>query len=326
MIHFNKIVRQIALVTSLVGLWVSPGLCQENQVETRHAALANGSANIPASSTGAGPSSTPQWTRILDRIIQRTDLPDGTVPSLSQQAQANRGLSLLGNDPSDSAQSPLQVGSGFQLVLLLSVLSLAPAILLMTTCYVRIIIVLGLLRQALGTNQLPPTQVLTSISIFMTIFIMAPVWNRVYEDAIKPYSEEGSQMSMEQAWNAGVAPIREFMINQIEYIGNQDDVHLFYNYHTRGGTPAANYGEVPTQVLLPAFMLSELKTAFFMGFLIYLPFLIIDLVVAAVTISMGMMMLPPAMISMPFKLLLFVLVDGWHLVVDMLLQSFGALG
>jgi flagellar biosynthetic protein FliP len=218
------------------------------------------------------------------------------------------------------------LSSSLQIILLLTVLSLAPAILLMTTCYVRIIVVLGLLKQALGTGQLPPSQVITSISIFMTIFVMAPVWNQVYQQAIVPYTAEDSSMSMQEAWNAGSAPLRSFMSRQIDMAGNHDDVHLFYSYNSPGAPPPEHIEDVPLQVLLPAYMLSELKTAFLMGFQIFLPFLLIDLVVASVTISMGMMMLPPAMISLPFKLLLFVLIDGWHLVVAMLLESFGTYG
>jgi flagellar biosynthetic protein FliP len=157
----------------------------------------------------------------------------------------------------------------------------------------------------------------------MTLFVMAPVWNKVYEAGIAPYTAEGSTMSLKDAWTAGSAPLRSFMSRQIDMAGNYDDVHLFYSYNSPGATPPQHMEDVPLQVLLPAYMLSELKTAFLMGFQIFLPFLLIDLVVASVTISMGMMMLPPAMISLPFKLLLFVLIDGWHLVVAMLLQSFG---
>jgi flagellar biosynthetic protein FliP len=157
----------------------------------------------------------------------------------------------------------------------------------------------------------------------MTMFIMAPVWNQVYDKAIVPYTAENSTMTMQQAWEAGVQPLREFMSRQIDMAGNHDDVHLFYAYNDPGAQAPKHFEEVPLQVLLPAYMLSELKTAFLMGFQIFLPFLLIDLVVASVTISMGMMMLPPAMISLPFKLLLFVLIDGWHLVVAMLLESFG---
>lgn len=213
--------------------------------------------------------------------------------------------------------------SSLQIILLLTVLSLAPAILLMTTCYVRIIVVMGLLRQALGTGQLPPSQVVTALSLFMTMFVMAPVWNRVYEESIAPYTASGSTMTMQEAWDAGVAPMREFMERQIAMAGNHDDVTLFASYHDPDGPPPEFLDEAPLVVLLPAYMLSELKTAFLMGFQIFLPFLLIDLVVASVTISMGMMMLPPAMISLPFKLLLFVLIDGWHTVVGMLLESFG---
>ncbi|MEZ6137361.1 MAG: flagellar type III secretion system pore protein FliP [Pirellulaceae bacterium] len=215
------------------------------------------------------------------------------------------------------------LSSSLQVLILLTVLSLAPAVLLMTTCYVRIIVVMGLLRQALGTGQLPPSQVITSISLFMTMFVMAPVWNRVYQDAIRPYTAPNSTMSMEQAWAAGITPVREFMERQISMAGNTADVELFAAYDDPTAPPPKYLDQVPLRVLLPAYMLSELKTAFLMGFQIFLPFLLIDLVVASVTISMGMMMLPPAMISLPFKLLLFVLIDGWHLVVEMLLESFG---
>jgi len=219
--------------------------------------------------------------------------------------------------------SPKGLSSSLQILLLLTVLSLAPAILLMTTCYVRVIVVFGLLKQALGAQQLPPSQVITSISLFITIFVMSPVWTKVYNDAIEPYTQEGSQMTATEAWERGAAPIREFMSRQIAMADNHDDVHLFYSRYAPDSPGPKNFDEVPLQVLLPAYMLSELKTAFLMGFKIYLPFLILDIVIASVTVSMGMMMLPPAMISMPFKLLLFVLVDGWRLVVHMLLESFG---
>lgn len=221
--------------------------------------------------------------------------------------------------------SPRGLSGSLQILLMLTVLSLAPAILLMTTCYVRVIVVLGLLRQALGAAQLPPSQVITSISLFITLFVMAPVWNEVYQESIRPYTDPQSSMTMQDAWDKGQRPIRQFMARQIAMAGNYDDVHLFYSRHSPGSPPPQSFDEVPLTVLLPAYMLSELKTAFLMGFQIYLPFLILDLVIASVTISMGMMMLPPAMISMPFKLLLFVLVDGWHLVVQMLLDSFGTL-
>lgn len=256
-------------------------------------------------------------------------------PALAQP-EANRpaGIDLpggLGNP--EQWTSPEGLSGALQVMLLLTVLSLAPAILLMTTCFVRIIVVLGLLRQALGTQQLPPSQVVTSIALFMTLLIMSPVWSQVYDDAIRPYTER--EITLAEAWDAGVEPIRRFMADQIRRTENDEDVYLFLRYlpeaaeSESGEEPQYVYygatGEqrnVPLRALVPAFMLSELKTAFLIGFQIYLPFVILDIVVASITIAMGMMMLPPVMISLPFKLLLFVLVDGWHLVVEMLMQSF----
>ncbi|MEM9365926.1 MAG: flagellar type III secretion system pore protein FliP [Planctomycetota bacterium] len=221
--------------------------------------------------------------------------------------------------------SPEGMAGSIQIMLMLTVLSLAPAVLLMTTCYVRIIIVLGLLRQAIGLQSLPPSQVMTSLALFLTLFVMGPVWARVYNEAVIPYTDPDVELSLEDAFYAGVLPIRQFMQRQIDVAGNDDDVILFHTYMAPDGPPPSTYEEVPLRVLLPAFILSELKTAFLMGFQIYLPFLIVDLVVASVTISMGMLMLPPAVISLPFKLLLFVLVDGWNLVAGMLMKSFGTI-
>ena len=215
--------------------------------------------------------------------------------------------------------SPEGLASTIQVMLLLTVLSLAPAVLLMTTSFVRIVIVLGLLKQALGTQQLPPSQVITSAALFLTLLIMAPVWKQSYDEGIKPYSDR--QIGLEEAWDATIGPVRRFMSDQIEKTGNSDDVWLFLDYMPDTPTPES-YEDVPLAALLPAFMLSELKTSFLIGFQIYLPFLILDMVISSVMISMGMLMLPPVLISLPFKLLLFVLADGWHLVVGMLLESF----
>ena len=233
--------------------------------------------------------------------------------------------------------SPEGLSSTIQVMLLLTVISLAPAILMMTTSFVRILIVLGLLRQALGTQQLPPSQVITSIALFMTALLMTPVWTDVYQDSIKPYTDK--QIGLEEAWDRGAEPVRRFMGNQIRRTDNNDDVYLFLKYLPGEYDPETaelpdNYAYyeakederlVPLQALLPAFMLSELKTAFLIGFKIYLPFVSLDIVVASVTISMGMLMLPPVLISLPFKLLLFVLLDGWRLVVEMLMESFQVL-
>jgi len=265
-------------------------------------------------------------------------------PSAVAQQTPNAPASLPGMDGlldggPEAWTSPDRLSSTIQIMLLLTVLSIAPAILLMTTCFVRIIVVLGLLRQAMGTQQLPPNQVITAITLFLTFLIMMPVWERVKTDAVVPYTE--GRISFDEARQRGLRPIREFMTNQIERTGNSDDVWLFLDYLPRPEPPDgrlptgyseiedvplemlyADYDDVPLSALLPAFMVSELKTAFLIGFQIYLPFLILDLVIASVTISMGMLMLPPVLISLPFKLLLFVLVDGWHLVVGMLLESF----
>jgi flagellar biosynthetic protein FliP len=237
----------------------------------------------------------------------------------SEKSPAGQLLSGVAGGPEQWA-SPTGLASTLQIMLLLTVISMAPAILLMTTCFVRVIVVLGLLRQALGTQQLPPSQVITSIALFLTVLIMTPVWSRSYNQGIKPYTSE--EIGLSEAWERGVQPIRRFMSDQIERTGNSADVWLFYKYLPETSTEPKTYDDVPLQALLPAFMLSELKTAFLIGFQIYLPFLIMDIVVASITISMGMMMLPPVLISLPFKLLLFVLVDGWHLVVGMLLESF----
>jgi flagellar biosynthetic protein FliP len=216
--------------------------------------------------------------------------------------------------------SPEGLSSALQVMLLLTVISLAPAVLLMTTCFVRIIVVLGLLRQALGTQQLPPSQVITSIALFMSLLIMSPVWKQVYDQAVVPYTAR--QITLSEAWERGAAPIRRFMSEQIDRTGNSGDIWLFYQYLPQQSSPPESYDDVPLVCLLPAFMLSELKTSFLIGFQIYLPFLVLDIVISSITISMGMLMLPPVLISLPFKLLLFVLVDGWRLVVGMLLESF----
>ncbi len=264
-----------------------------------------------------------RWSLIAGAILAVLLLVSSSHDATAQEP-ANRDAKIdvqgfLGGGP-QKWTSPEGMGSAIQVMLLLTVLSLAPSILLMTTCFIRMIVVLGLLRQALGTQQLPPSQVITAITMFLTLLIMSPVWKQVYDDGIHPYTSK--QITIEEAWERGIKPIRRFMSEQIERTGNSEDVHMFYKYLPPDTPTPQSYDDVPLAALLPAFMLSELKTAFLIGFQIYLPFLILDIVVASVTISMGMLMLPPALISLPFKLLLFVLVDGWHLVVGMLLDSF----
>lgn len=281
---------------------------------------------LGAPATGLGTWLTVLMVALLHPVALHAqgDSPVADPPDPPAAPQIDDGSSWLAAGP-EAWTSPQRLSSTLQIMLLLTVLSLAPAVLLMTTSFVRIIVVLGLLRQALGIPQLPPSQVLTSVALFLTILIMTPVWNEVYEEAIVPYTDPSVSMSLDEAWDAGVRPIRRFMSRQIELAGNSDDVWLFYHYLPPDTPAPKSYDDVPLRVLLPAYMLSELKTAFLIGFQIYLPFLILDIVVSSITISMGMLMLPPVMISLPFKLMLFVLVDGWHLVVGMLLDSFGPL-
>ena len=222
--------------------------------------------------------------------------------------------------PATDAKS---VSASLQILVLLTVLTLIPSILVMTTAFPRIIIVLALLRQAVGAPQLPPGQVLLGLSLFVTILIMTPTWQKVHAEAVAPYLD--SRMGQAQAMDITAAHLKNFMYRQIEQAGNDEDVYLFLEY-TENREIAADekidVAKTPLTVMIPAFMLSELKTAFVMGFRIYLPFLVIDMVIATILLSMGMMMLPPVLISLPFKLLLFVLADGWHLVVETLLESF----
>lgn len=213
-----------------------------------------------------------------------------------------------------------------QILVLMTVLALVPSILIMTTCFTRILVVLVLLRQAMGTPQLPPPQVLLGLALFLTLLVMGPTWARVNQDALQPYLS--NQMSQRAALDVALGHMRTFMFAQIDRTNNHEDIYLFHEYAT-GQTIAVDQNitlaQVSTTALIPAFILSELKTAFVMGFRIYLPFLVIDMVIASILISMGMMMLPPVLISLPFKILLFVLADGWHLIIQTLLGSFEAL-
>lgn len=214
------------------------------------------------------------------------------------------------------------LSSTLQIFVLMTVLTLLPSIVLMMTCFVRMLVVLVLLRQALGTQTLPPSQVIVGLALFMTILAMAPTWERVRTTAIDPYIA-GEKPQME-ALSSASGELREFMFDQIEAAGNEEDVYMMYEYAARapvGENDTLTRAQVPMTALMPAFLVSELKAAFVMGFRIYLPFLVIDMVIATVLVAMGMMMLPPVLISLPFKLLLFVLADGWHLVAGSLMAS-----
>ncbi len=214
-----------------------------------------------------------------------------------------------------SATNPQDLSKGLQILILLTVLTLSPAILVMSTAFTRIVIVLSLVRQAIGTAQLPPNQVIIGLSLILTFFVMSPTITDINSNALQPYLQ--SKLPQDQALTKALVPLRTFMFKQT----SSSDLELFMGMsHLK---KPKNRGDVPTYVLLPAFSISELKTAFQLGFIIFLPFLIIDMVVSSILVAMGMMFLPPATISLPFKLILFVLVDGWHLICQSLVSGFG---
>lgn len=213
-----------------------------------------------------------------------------------------------------NTDNPQEVASSLQILFLLTVLSLAPALLIMMTSFTRVVVVLSFMRNALGTQQTPPNQVLIGLAIFLTFFIMTPTWNQVNKQALQPYL--AGQIGQEEAMKKAAEPVRTFMFKQTR----EKDLALFVNL-AKLERPN-NYDDIPTYVLVPAFAISELKTAFQIGFIIFIPFIVIDMVVASSLMSMGMLMLPPMMISLPFKILLFVMVDGWNLLVRSLVNSF----
>ncbi|MBI3090195.1 MAG: flagellar type III secretion system pore protein FliP [Candidatus Tectomicrobia bacterium] len=234
----------------------------------------------------------------------------GTLPVQAQQIPLPSLQVGVGQ-----ANNPEQVALSLQILLLLTILSLAPAILIMMTSFARIVVVLAFLRQAMGTQQMPPNQVLVGLALFLSLFIMFPVWQQINSKALQPYLTH--EISQPEALTRAAAPLREFMLKQTR----EKDLGLFVSL-ARLERPQST-ASLPTWVVIPAFMISELKTAFQIGFLLYIPFLVLDMVVASILLSMGMMMLPPILISLPFKLLLFVLVDGWNLIVGSLVRSFG---
>jgi flagellar biosynthesis protein FliP len=212
------------------------------------------------------------------------------------------------------ATNPDDVSITLQILFLMTILSLAPAILILTTAFTRIAVVLQFLRQAMGTAQVPPSQVLIGLSLFLTFFVMAPTWTRVNDEALQPYLNK--KLSLEQAVDKGIVPMRAFMMRQTR----EEDLALFVKL--ANGEKPQSRDDVPLHALVPAYALSELRIGFQIGFMLFIPFLVIDMVISSILLSMGMMMLPPVLISLPFKILLFILVDGWHLVVQSLLDSF----
>jgi flagellar biosynthesis protein FliP len=239
------------------------------------------------------------------------------VPAIAMAATAPTAPTVplpsinLGLSP---AKSPTQVVAALQILLLLTVLTLAPTLLVMVTSFTRIIVVLSFVRTALGTQQTPPNQVLLGLALLLTFFVMTPVIKQVNADAIQPYLK--NKISQEQALDRAAAPLRTFMFKQTR----EKDIQLFYAISKEPRPQAPS--DVPTYILVPAFVISELKTAFEIGFAIYIPFIVIDMVTASILLSMGMMMIPPILISLPFKILIFILVDGWNLTVAAIFQSF----
>ncbi len=225
---------------------------------------------------------------------------DVSIPTLS--------LNLSETDQPDAAVPAIKI------IGLLTILTVAPAILLMTTSFTRIIIVLSFIRQALGTQSMPPNQVLVGLALFLTMFTMAPVWNNINQNAFTPYVEK--TITQSEAFDRAIVPVRKFMLAQTQ----ESDLAMLMNVASLEKPEKAE--DVPMTALMPAFLVSELKTAFSIGFLIYIPFLIIDMVVSAILMAMGMLMLPPTVISLPFKLILFVMVDGWALIVEQIVKSF----
>ena len=241
------------------------------------------------------------WVWILSSLL---------ISSGEVQAQTLPKISLQVEDAEQGGDAAVSL----QIIFLLTILSLAPSILIMMTSFTRIVVVLSFLRTAIGTQQMPPNQLLIGLSLFLTFFVMSPVWDRVNDDAIQPLVED--QISYKEALDKGMEPLREFMLKQTR----EKDMALFVRMAQI--KQPRNQSEIPNSVLIPSFIISELRTAFQIGFILFIPFLAIDLVISSILLSMGMMMLPPVMVSLPFKILLFVLVDGWNLLIQSLVKSF----
>lgn len=229
--------------------------------------------------------------------------------------QANAALSFPNiNIGMQTAQTPQDFSNGIQILIWLTILTLAPSIFIMTTAFVRIVIVLAITRQAIGVGSLPPNQVLISLALILTFFVMSPTINKINDTAIQPYMK--NQITQQAALDKALVPVRDFMFSQTD----EKELALFVKM-AKIEKPK-NMDDVPTYVLIPSFILSELKTAFKIGFVIYLPFLVIDIVISSVLVAMGMMFLPPTMIALPFKLIMFVMIDGWYLIVKSLVEGF----
>lgn len=244
------------------------------------------------------------------------------LPTMAQESSELNPIAALEEAAAALPNGGSGLSGALNILLILTVLSLAPSVLILCTCFTRIVITLGLLRQALGTQGLPPSQVIVGLSLFITIVVMAPTMERMYNEGLQPYLD-GQHGDHELAWERTKQPLRDFMFAQIEATGNWSSIYMILNYRGVDTSEPSELAreDVDMLTLIPAYVLGELKVAFLIGFRVYLPFLVIDMIVASLLISMGMLMLPPVLISLPFKLLLFVLVDGWQLVVGTLMSS-----
>lgn len=318
--------RQIELLRAVKGMMLSAVLCM-----------------IPAMTTSAwaqiGPGiyeapSTPQAPSIpaipgrepFDPLSGQNGSsinPLSVLESVGNTLNSQRGQGVSSGMTGEQGPSQGGLSTALNIMIVLTVMTLAPSIVLMTTCFMRFLIVLGMLKQALGTSTVPPPQVITALAMFMTFLVMAPTFDRINSEAITPY-RNGEIRNYDELWDRAKQPIRDFMFDQIDASKNWSSIYMILDRRGVDTSQPENLTreDVDMLTLVPAYMLSELKVAFLMGFKVYLPFLVIDMVVSTMLISMGMMMLPPVMVSLPFKILLFVLVDGWTLVTGGLMASF----
>ena len=291
-------------------------------------------AFVPASAQVVGPPTPEQFAQQAigvvagDPTLEAAELLGPSIGAPSDPGAINpltvlEGAARAVGRSSGGPNEPGGLSAALNVMILLTVITLAPSIMLMTTCFLRIAIVLGLLKQAIGAQNLPPAQATTALALFMTLMVMSPTIDRIWNEAVVP-QQRGEVAGPEELWDRAKQPLRDFMFDQIEATGNWTSLYMVLNYRGVDTTSPGSLtrADVDMVTLVPAYMLSELRVGFVMGFKLYLPFLVIDMVIASVLISMSMMMLPPVLISLPFKLLLFTLVDGWTLIVGSLMQSF----
>lgn len=300
MSRFKKSYCRLSVAFAVIAILISVIVCTGQSVYAT-GTVSSSMAGSNTAATGSNDLDVPAGDDIAEPDVVR----GGDVESAT--SDSTNGISFSYNNENGNLSGNIRI------VLVLTIIALAPSILIMLTSYTRIIIVLHFLRTAIGTQTSPPNQVLIGLALFLTFFIMNPVFTQINENAIKPF--DAGEITQEEALQIGSEPLREFMNGQVQ----TKDIDLFIEI---SGQTYDSYEEVPFSILIPSFIISELRTAFIIGFLIYIPFIVIDMVVASVLMSMGMMMLPPTTISMPFKILLFILVDGWNLVIGNLVKTF----